>query len=56
VKVTDLLSATTLPSGDGDKDRDDALGRFLTLRTAKFGEVLRGVAFAPADRGFDDER
>jgi hypothetical protein len=56
VKVTDLLSATTLPSGDGDKDRDDALGHFLTLRTANFGEVLRGVAFAPADSGSDHER
>jgi hypothetical protein len=47
VKVTDLLSASTLPAGDGDKDRDDSFGHFLTLRTAQFGEVLRGVAFAP---------
>ena len=56
VKVTDLLSATTLPTGDGDNDRDDSLGHFVTLRTASFGEVLRGVAFAPSDRPDDDDR
>ena len=56
VKVTDLLSATTLPAGDGDNDHDDSsLGHFLTLRTASFGEVLRGVAFAPSDRPSDDD-
>ena len=41
VKVTDLLSATTLPSG--------GLGHFTTVRSAAAGEVLRGVAFAPTD-------
>ena len=40
VKVTDLLSATTLPTGGG-------LGHFVTVRAANAGEVLRGVAFAP---------
>jgi hypothetical protein len=54
VKVTDLLSATTLPTGHGDNDRDDSLGHFVTLRTASFGEVLRGIAFAPSDRPSDD--
>ena len=54
VKVTDLLSATTLPTGHGHNDRDDSLGNFVTLRTASFGEVLRGVAFAPSDRPDDD--
>ena len=49
VKVTDVLSATTLPTGDGDSDRDDRIGRFVTLRSAKAGEVFRGVAFAPRD-------
>jgi hypothetical protein len=49
VNVTDLLSATTLPTGEGDEDSADSLGHFVTLRTAKFGEVLRGVAFAPTD-------
>jgi hypothetical protein len=49
VNVTDLLSATTLPTGEGDEDSADSLGHFVTLRTAKFGEVLRGVAFAPSD-------
>ena len=43
VKVTDLLSATTLPS----------LSHFVTVRSAKAGEVLRGVAFAPQDRDDD---
>ena len=45
VKVTDRLDATTLPEGD-----DDSLGHFVTIRSAKAGEVLRGVAFAPVDR------
>jgi hypothetical protein len=47
VKVTDVLKATNLPSGEG-------LGRFKTIRSAKSGEVLRGVAFAPQDRGGDE--
>ncbi len=37
VAITDKVSATTLPAAEG----------FVTLRTAGFGEVLRGVAFAP---------
>jgi hypothetical protein len=37
VSITDLLSATTLPGSEA----------FTTLRTAEYGEVLRGVAFAP---------
>ena len=47
VKVTDVLKATNLPSGEG-------LNRFKTIRSAKSGEVLRGVAFAPQDRGGDE--
>ena len=43
VKVTDLLSATTVPTGGG-------LGHFVTVRSARAGEVLRGVAFAPVER------
>ena len=43
VKVTDRVSDTTLPSGDG------YLGHFFTIRSAKAGEVLRGVALAPGD-------
>ncbi len=53
VKVTDRLDATTLPVGDGDNDRDDRLGHFVTLRSAKAGEVFRGVAFAPKEHGDD---
>lgn len=49
VKVTDLLGATALPGGDGDNDRDDRLGRFVTIRSAHAGEVFRGVALAPRD-------
>jgi len=58
VKVTDRLQATTLPSaqGDGDHDRDDRFGTFVTIRSAKAGEVLRGVAFAPQDREDRDDR
>jgi len=58
VKVTDLLSATSLPKGDGDHDWDDLIGHFVTLRSARAGEVFRGVAFAPQDgddRDLDDD-
>jgi hypothetical protein len=55
VKVSDVLSATTLPTGDGDHDRDDRVGHFVTLRSAKAGEVFRGVAFAPADHDEDHD-
>jgi hypothetical protein len=54
VKVTDLLGATTLPVRGGDNDRDDRIGHFVTIRSAKAGEVLRGVAFAPRDRNDSD--
>jgi hypothetical protein len=47
VKVTDLLRATMLPTSDGDHDGDESIGKFKTLRTAGFGEVFRGVSFAP---------
>jgi hypothetical protein len=40
VKVTDVLSSTTLPTGGW-------LGTFQTVRSARAGEVFRGVAFAP---------
>lgn len=39
VYINDLLSATALPSTE----------LFQTVQTSQFGEVLRGVAFAPAD-------
>jgi hypothetical protein len=42
VRVTDLLSATTLPSGGA------GLGKFHTIRAALAGEVFRGVALAPS--------
>jgi hypothetical protein len=51
VKVIDRLDATTLPTDD---KRHPWLGRFVTLRRAKAGEVFRGVAFAPEDG--DDRR
>ena len=56
VKVTDLLSATTLPTGDGDHDGDDRIGHFVTIRSAKAGEVFRGVALAPKDHDDNDDR
>ena len=37
VMITDNLAATSLPSGES----------FRTIRTARFGEVLRGVSFTP---------
>ena len=53
VKVTDVLKATTLPTGDGD--HDDSWETFVTIRAAKAGEVLRGVAFAPSERDGDGD-
>ncbi len=50
VKVTDLLSATTLPTSN---DGPGWLGHFETIRSARAGEVFRGVAFAPEDHGDD---
>ena len=55
VKVTDLLKATTLPKTAGNHDQDDSLGHFTVLRSAKAGEVFRGVAFAPQDHGDDED-
>jgi hypothetical protein len=52
VKVIDRLDATALPTND---KHHPWLGRFVTLRRAKAGEVFRGVAFAPEDDG-DDRR
>jgi len=55
VEVTDLLRATTLPlPRRGDDDDDASLGQFVTIRSAQAGEVLRGIAFAPARD--DDDR
>jgi len=51
VKVIDRLDATTLPTDD---KHHPWMGRFVTLRRAKAGEVFRGVAFAPEDS--DDRR
>jgi hypothetical protein len=48
VKVVDLLKATKLPTNDGDHDFDDQIGKFVTIRSAKAGEVLRGISFAPS--------
>jgi hypothetical protein len=54
VRVTDMLSNTALPlpgrSRDGAK-----LGEFTLLRTAKSGEVFRGLDWAPTDHGRDDD-
>jgi hypothetical protein len=40
VKVTDVISRTTAPTGG-------RLGTFWTVRSARAGEVFRGIAFAP---------
>jgi len=53
VRVTDRLSATTLPGGESEDDT--RLGKFQTVRSARSGEVLRGVDFAPARGTSDDE-
>jgi hypothetical protein len=53
-KVTDLLKATSLPPGNRDQDSKGSLGHIRIIRSAKSGEVFRGVDFAPQDSG-DDE-
>jgi len=45
---------TTAPEADGDHDKDEARGHFVTVRAAGAGEVLRGVTLAPRDRDDDD--
>jgi len=48
VRVTDKLDATTLPPGEEIK----------TIRSAKYGQVFRGISLAPGhdhDRGDDDD-
>jgi hypothetical protein len=55
VKVTDRLKATTLPTDGGDGDEGDSLGHFVVIRSAKAGEVLRGVALAPEDGDDGDD-
>jgi len=54
VKVTDLLKATTLPVATNDRDHD-SVAHFVTIRSAKSGEVLRGIAFAPSVFRDDDD-
>jgi hypothetical protein len=56
VKVTDLLRATSLPQGNEDHDGNGPLGRFVTIRAAGAGEVLRGVAFAPESKDDSDDK
>lgn len=54
VKVRDILNAMSLPT-DGQ-----GVGHFQTIRSARAGEVFRGVAFAPRsddhDHDFGDQR
>lgn len=45
VAITDNLAATSLPSGES----------FVTLQTARFAEVLRGVSFTPGTGARDDD-
>jgi hypothetical protein len=48
VKVTDVLDSSTLPDNDDSGwGWSPRLGVFQTIKWAGFGEVLRGVAFAP---------
>lgn len=56
VKVTDLLRASSLPQGNEDQDGNGPLGRFVTIRAAQAGEVLRGVAFAPENNNDGDDK
>jgi hypothetical protein len=60
LRVTDILNATTMPSsnGHGFDPWGNRLEQFQTIRAARYGEVLRGVAFAPtpeADYSHDED-
>jgi hypothetical protein len=62
VKVTDRLDATTLPTedsddrnGGNDRGHQHSLGHFETIRSAKAGEVFRGVALTPQDGDEQDK-
>jgi hypothetical protein len=56
VKVSDRLGATTLPTSQGGHHGDhESLGHFVTIRSAKAGEVFRGVALAPEDNDSGDD-
>jgi hypothetical protein len=46
VSITDKLAATTLPAGE----------RFATVKTAGFGETLRGISFTPGTDFDRDDR
>jgi hypothetical protein len=46
VTITDKLTATTLPAGES----------FATVKTAGFGEALRGIAFTPGTDFDHDDR
>jgi len=50
VRVTDVLAATTPPTGGPAGPWGDRVGKFRTIRAARAGEVLRGIAFAPGDQ------
>jgi hypothetical protein len=47
VVITDKLSDTTAAEAAGET--------FVTLRTARFGEVLRGISFTPGTGAGDDD-
>ena len=49
MKITDKLSANTLPVAAGGFGLDDSFEKFVTIRSARAGEVLRGVTFAPRE-------
>jgi hypothetical protein len=51
VGVTDILNATALPTGPGSFFVD----HFFTLRSARAGEVFRGITFAPQFGGREDD-
>jgi len=46
VLITDKLAATTLPAGES----------FVTVKTAGFGEALRGISFTPGTDFDRDDR
>jgi hypothetical protein len=56
MKVSDRVSSTTSPTASDCDQWGNPLGQFQTIRSAKAGEVFRGVTLAPNDHGGDNDQ
>ena len=62
MRVSDVLRATTMPASNqrGFDPWGSRMEQFVTIKSARYGEVLRGVSFAPTPQGnysqYEDQR